>query len=156
MTDEEMNAKLQEINNRHLQKLSENWDIQQPVQFSFSLRELNLLRSSVVNEYDRYFKAFHQEDVDMRALMRKIDKLIEDLEVQIRDGQTTATSDCEEPGRTPCVNWDEPASEQEESEQSKDKTFTDVCDHNDGIFDPTYINDTVDCSDLGIYPWGDS
>ena len=31
-----------------------------------------------------------------------------------------------------------------------------VQDFNDGIFDPTYINDIVDCSDLGIYPWGDS
>lgn len=90
MTDEEMNAKLQEINNKHLQKLSENWDIQQPVQFS--LRELNLLRSAIVNEYDRYFKAFHQEDVDMHALMCKIDKIMEDIESRIRDGQIPATN----------------------------------------------------------------
>ena len=154
MSDEEMNAKLQEINNRHLQKLSENWDIQQPVQFS--LLELNLLRSAVVNEHSRYFKAFHHEDADMRALMRKIDKIMEDIEVQIRDGQTTATSDCDEPGRTHCMSWDESASEQEESEQPNGETFNNVHDFNDGIFDPAYINDIVDCSDMGIYPWGNS
>ena len=26
----------------------------------------------------------------------------------------------------------------------------------DGIYDPSYINEFVDCSDLGIFPWGDS
>lgn len=26
----------------------------------------------------------------------------------------------------------------------------------DGICDPTYINDIIDCSDLGIFPWGNS
>ena len=154
MTDEEMNAKLQEIDNKYFQKISENWDIQRPVQFS--LRELHMLHNAVVNECVRYFKAFQQEDESMRVLMRKIDKIIEDLEVQIRDGQTTATSDCEEPGHTHCMSWSESSSEPEESEQSNDETFNNVHDFNDGIFDPTYINDMVDCSDLGIYPWGNS
>lgn len=54
------------------------------------------------------------------------------------------------------MNWDESSSEQEESEQSGDKPSNNVCDFNDGIFDPAYINDEVDCSDLGIYPWGNS
>lgn len=54
------------------------------------------------------------------------------------------------------MRWDEPSSKQEESEHPNDKTFINVHDHNDGIFDPTYINDEVDCSDFGIYPWGDS
>lgn len=154
MSDEEMNAKLQEIDNTYFQKISENWDIQQPVQFS--LRELHMLHNAVVNECARYFKACHQEDESMRTLMRKIDKIIEDLEVQIRDGQTAATSDCEEPGSTHCMSWDETTSEQEESEQPNGETFNNVHDFNDGIFDPAYINDIVDCSDLGIYPWGNS
>ena len=54
------------------------------------------------------------------------------------------------------MSWDETSSEQEESDQPKGETFNNVQDFNDGIFDPTYINDIVDCSDLGIYPWGDS
>lgn len=83
MTDEEMNAKLQEIDNKYFQQISENWDIQQPVQFS--LRELHMLHNAMATDCSRYFKAFQQEDESMRALMRKIDKLIEDLEVQIRD-----------------------------------------------------------------------
>lgn len=29
-------------------------------------------------------------------------------------------------------------------------------DLNDGIVDPTYIDDGVDCSDMGIFSWGDS
>ena len=40
-----------------------------------------------------------------------------------------------------------------------DKSFMGIMgisDFNDGIADPTYINDIIDCSDLGIYPWGDS
>lgn len=154
MSDEEMNAKLQEIDNKYFQKISENWDIQQPVQFS--LRELHMLHNAMGNECSRHFKAFQQEAGSMRVLMLKIDKIIEDLEVQIRDGRTTATSDCGEPGRTHCMSWDESASEQEESEQPNDETFNNVHDFNDGIFDPAYINDIVDCSDLGIYPWGNS
>ena len=54
------------------------------------------------------------------------------------------------------MRWDKPLPEQEESKQPDDKTFINIHDFNDGIFDPTYINDEVDCSDLGIYPWGDS
>ena len=54
------------------------------------------------------------------------------------------------------MSWNEPSCAQEESEQSNGETFTAIYDHNDGIFDPTYINDEVDCSDLGIYPWGNS
>lgn len=154
MTNEEMNAKLQEIDNKYFQKISENWDIQQPVQFS--LRELHILHNAIANECTRYFRAFQQEDESLRVLMRKIDKIIEDLEVQIRDGQTATASDCEEPGHTPGTSWDETSSEQEESDQPKGETFNNVQDFNDGIFDPTYINDIVDCSDLGIYPWGDS
>ena len=154
MSDEEMNAKLQEIDNKYFQKISETWDIQQPVQFS--LGELHMLHNAVVNDCARYFKACHQEDESMRTLMRKIDKIIEDLEVQIRDGQPTTTSDCGEPGRTHGMSWDESASEQGESEQPSGETFNNVHDFNDGIFDPAYINDIVDCSDLGIYPWGNS
>jgi len=58
--------------------------------------------------------------------------------------------------KRPKGEWDETSSEQEESEQPKEETFNTVYDHNDGIADPTYINDMVDCSDLGIYPWGNS
>ena len=85
MTNEERNAKLQEIRNKYLQKVADNWDIQQSVQFS--LRELNLLHNAVVNECDRYFKAFNQENESMRALMRKIDKIMEDITIQFRDFQ---------------------------------------------------------------------
>ena len=52
------------------------------------------------------------------------------------------------------MSWCEPSLEQEEDEQSNDETFSAVCDHNDGICDPTYITDFIDCSDMGIYPWG--
>lgn len=154
MTNEEMNAKLQEIDNKYFQKISDNWDVPQTV--TFSLNELNMMRTAVTEECTRHYKMHGKYDESMRVLMRKIDKIIEDIEVQIRDGQTTATSDCEEPGHTPCMSWDETSSEQEESDQPKGETFNNVQDFNDGIFDPTYINDIVDCSDLGIYPWGNS
>lgn len=56
------------------------------------------------------------------------------------------------------MNWCGPSLEQEESqeesEQPNDETFSAICDHNDGICDPTYITDFIDCSDMGIYPWG--
>lgn len=52
--------------------------------------------------------------------------------------------------------WDKTSYEQEESEQPNDETINNVCDFNDGIADPTYINGIVDCSDFGIYPWGNS
>ena len=154
MTNEEMNAKLQEIDNKYFQKISDNWDVPQTV--TFSLNELNMMRTAVTEECTRHYKTHGKYDESMRVLMRKIDKIIEDLEVQIRDGQTATASDCEEPGHTPCTSWDETSSEQEESDQPKGETFNNVQDFNDGIFDPTYINDIVDCSDLGIYPWGDS
>jgi len=83
MTNEERNAKLREINNKYLQKVADNWDIQQSVQFS--LRELNWLHNAVINECGRYFKAFNQENESMRALMRKIDKIMEDITIQFRD-----------------------------------------------------------------------
>lgn len=83
MTNEERDAKLQEINNRHFQKIAANWNVQQSVQFS--LKELNLLHNAVVTECDRYFKTFHQEDESRRALMHKIDKIMEDIEIQLRD-----------------------------------------------------------------------
>lgn len=83
MTDEEMNAKLQEIDNKYFQKISDNWDVQQSVQFS--LGELHMLHNAVVNECARYFKACQQENESMRTLMRKIDKIMEDIETQIRD-----------------------------------------------------------------------
>ena len=44
----------------------------------------------------------------------------------------------------------------EESEQPNNEAVNNICDFNDGISDPTYINGIVDCSDLGIYPWGNS
>lgn len=50
------------------------------------------------------------------------------------------------------VSWDKSSSEQEESEKSNNTTFNGIYDLNDGIADPTYINEFVDCSDLGIYP----
>ena len=54
------------------------------------------------------------------------------------------------------MDWDRSSCEQEKSEQPDDVTFNGVCDLNDGIADPTYINGIIDCSDLGIYPWGNS
>lgn len=49
---------------------------------------------------------------------------------------------------------DEP--EEIEEMQTIDNTLYNVNDFNGGIADPTYINGIIDCSDLGIYPWGNS
>ena len=54
------------------------------------------------------------------------------------------------------MHWDETPFEHEENEQANDATFNNVNDFNDGIVDPTYVNDIIDCSDLDIYPWGNS
>lgn len=54
------------------------------------------------------------------------------------------------------ISWGEDIPKEEENEQPNNETFNNICDFNDGIFDPTYINDIIDCSDLGIFPWGNS
>lgn len=54
------------------------------------------------------------------------------------------------------MHWDEEPFDCEESEQTNDETFNNVRDFHGGIVDPTYINGIIDCSDLGISPWGNS
>lgn len=54
------------------------------------------------------------------------------------------------------MHWDEEPFGEAENKQPDNETFNNICDFNGGIFDPTYIDGIVDCSDLGIYPWGDS
>ena len=66
-----------------MNKIEENWKIQQPVQFS--LKELNALRTIVTSECGRYYKKYGREDNTMQALARKIDEYMVDIEVRIRD-----------------------------------------------------------------------
>lgn len=50
--------------------------------------------------------------------------------------------------------WGTDEPEETEEVSITDNTLYNVNDFNDGIVDPTYINDIIDCYDLGIYPWG--
>lgn len=53
-------------------------------------------------------------------------------------------------------DWSIDEPEEIEEMQTTDNTLYNVNDFNDGIVDPTYINGIIDCSDLGIFPWGNS
>lgn len=56
-----------------------------------------------------------------------------------------------------CENvWGTDKPEETEEMTTTDTTLYNVNDFNDGIVDPTYINGIIDCSDLGIYSWGNS
>lgn len=47
----------------------------------------------------------------------------------------------------------------DEDEIEQEDTFKETLDYSidcDGIVDPSYINEFIDCSDLGIFPWGNS
>ena len=49
-------------------------------------------------------------------------------------------------------DWETDEVEDTEIEQSE----VTVNDFNNGIVDPSYVNEFIDCSDLGIFPWGNS
>ena len=53
-------------------------------------------------------------------------------------------------------DWGVDAPEETGEMSTSANTLYDVDDYNDGIVDPTYVNDIIDCSDLDIYPWGNS
>ena len=52
--------------------------------------------------------------------------------------------------------WGTDEPEEIEEMPTTDNTLYNVNDFNEGIVDPTYINGIIDCSDLGIFPWGNS
>ena len=81
MTNEEYEKRMKEI--KHMAKLSAEWEVQKSV--TFSMKELNLLRHATLDCIVNYYKSYGEEDRDMRAVMRKVDKLIEDMELEIRD-----------------------------------------------------------------------
>lgn len=83
MTDKEHQKKLEEVHQNHMAKLSAEWEVQKPV--TFSMKELNLLRHATLHSSRMYYESYGEEDTDMRAVMRKVDKLIEDMEIEIRD-----------------------------------------------------------------------
>ena len=81
MTNEEYEKRMKEI--KHMAKLSAEWEVQKSV--TFSMKELNLLRHATLDCIGNYYERYGEEDPDMRAVMRKVDKLIEDMELEIRD-----------------------------------------------------------------------
>lgn len=48
--------------------------------------------------------------------------------------------------------WGNDEVEDNEVKQSE----VNIQDFNNGIVDPSYVNEFIDCSDLGIFPWGNS
>lgn len=66
-----------------LKEVKDNWKVPQPV--NFSLEELNMLQKAVIGECNRYYEIYGRYDVFMRALMFKIDEIILDIEVKMRD-----------------------------------------------------------------------
>lgn len=83
MTDKELAKRMEEIDKAHWDKLSAEWEVQKPV--TFSMKELNLLRHATLDSIGAYYELCGEENPDMRAVMRKVDKLIEDMEIEIRD-----------------------------------------------------------------------
>jgi len=83
MTNEEHQKKLEEVYQNHMAKLSAEWEVQKPV--TFSMKELNLLRHATLQSIGICYESCGEEDLDMRAVMRKVDKLIEAMELEIRD-----------------------------------------------------------------------
>lgn len=83
MREDQLQKRLEEVHNNHMNKIAENWKIQRPVQFS--LAELNALRTIVTSECGHYYKKYGREDNTMQALARKIDEYMVDIEVRIRD-----------------------------------------------------------------------
>lgn len=83
MTDKEYEKRMGEIDKAHFDKLSAEWEVQKPV--TFSMKELNLLRHATLDSIGACYELCGEENPDMRAVMRKVDKLIEDMEIEIRD-----------------------------------------------------------------------
>lgn len=83
MTDKEHQKKLEEVHQNHMAKLSAEWEVQKPV--TFSMKELNLLRHATLDSIGACYELCGEENPDMRAVMHKVDKLIEDMEIEIRD-----------------------------------------------------------------------
>ena len=83
MMNKEHEKRMEEIHQNHMAKLSAEWEVQKPV--TFSMKELNLLRRATLDCIGNYYERYGEEDIDMRAVMRKVDKLIEDMELEIRD-----------------------------------------------------------------------
>lgn len=83
MTDKEHEKRMEEINKAHFDKLSAEWEVQKPV--TFSMKELNLLRHATLQSIGMCYESYGEEIPDMRAVMRKVDKLLEDMEIEIRD-----------------------------------------------------------------------
>ena len=81
MTDENLQNKLDEIHNRHIDEMSHNWNVPQTV--TFSLNELNMMRTAVTEECTRHYKTHGKYDESMRALMRKLNNVMEDIEQRI-------------------------------------------------------------------------
>ena len=79
----EHEKRMEEIDKAHFDKLSAEWEVQKPV--TFSMKELVFLRKATLDSIGMYYKVFREEDPDMRAVMHKVDKLIEDMEIEIRD-----------------------------------------------------------------------
>lgn len=81
ISDENLQNKLDEIHNHHIDEMSRNWDVPQTVEFS--LKELNMMRTAVTEECTRHYKTHGKYDESMRALMRKLNNVMEDIEQRI-------------------------------------------------------------------------
>jgi len=83
MTDKELDKRMAEVDKAHFDKLAAEWEVQKPV--TFSMKELNLLRHATLDSIGVCYELYEEENPDMRAVMRKVDKLIEAMELEIRD-----------------------------------------------------------------------
>ena len=83
MMDNEHEKRMKEIDKAYFDKLSAEWEVQKPV--TFSMKELVFLRHATLDSIGKYYESYGEENPDMRAVMRKVDKLIEDMEIEIRD-----------------------------------------------------------------------
>ena len=83
MANEELQKRLEEIDGNHFEKIAAEWDIQKPVQFS--MHELTMLKHAMLTDCVQFWNNVGEENDEMRALARKVDHIIEDMELELRD-----------------------------------------------------------------------
>ena len=90
LSEEEKQRRMQEIKDMHAAKIAAEWDIQKDVQFS--MRELNMMRAAVSDKCAQGYDKYGKEDPLWRTLGRKLDQMLEDIEVEIRDREKPGVS----------------------------------------------------------------
>lgn len=90
LSNEDMQQRMQEIHDKHAAKLAAEWDIQKDVQFS--MRELNMMRAAVSDKCAQGYDKYGKEDPLWKTLRKKLDQMLEDIEVEIRDREEPEVS----------------------------------------------------------------